>query len=346
MSLTGRQWTRRGFARALGGMSLAAAGCSRQQAAPEADPPARGPEFHRGVNFTAEWPDKYRSRRAFRILESLPDYGVDSVALVPYGFCRRDDPVIRFGGPRVWERDGDIERLAEHAHRLGMRVFLKPQLWVPRAHPGAIDFDDERDRDVWFRGYEAFLRHYASLAERIAAELFCVGVEYSRMARYEDAWRRLIAVAREIYSGSLIYAANWGEEFETLAFWDALDYIGLNNYYPLPDDLSMDGVVDTVRRVHEKHNRPVIFPEAGYASLVNPHREPWAEEPREISLEDQARCYEALLAAFYPQPWCHGIYWWKVGTNGFGGPEDGSHTPWRKPAMEVVARWYRRRRAA
>ena len=28
--------------------------------------------------------------------------------------------------------------------------------------------------------------------------------------------------------------------------------------------------------------------------------------------------------------------------NGFGGPEDGSHTPWGKPAMDVVARWYLR----
>ncbi len=339
--------TRRQFSRRLAGAGFAvASGCGRPNAAPGTDPrlPARGPEFQRGVNFTAEWPDVYRSRRAYRILERLPDYGVDSVALVPYGFCRHNDPEIRFGGRRVWERDADIERLAGHAHRLGMRVFLKPQLWVPRGFPGNIYFESERDRETWFRGYDAFLRHYAALAQRIRADLFCVGVEYSRMVRYEDVWRKLIAIAREIYSGPLIYAANWGEEFETLAFWDALDYIGLNNYYPLPDDLDLTGIVAIVRKVHETWRRPVIFPEAGYASLVHPQREPWAEDPREISLEDQARCYEAFLAAFYPQPWCHGIYWWKVGTNGFGGPRDGSHTPWGKPAMAVVARWYRRRR--
>ena len=61
---------------------------------------------------------------------------------------------------------------------------------------------------------------------------------------------------------------------------------------------------------------------------------------QEVDLEEQVRCYEALLAAFYEQPWFYGVYWWKVGTNGFGGPENSSMTPWRKPAMDVLARWY------
>ena len=86
----------------------------------------------------------------------------------------------------------------------------------------------------------------------------------------------------------------------------------------------------------------MVFPEAGYPSLVEAHREPWAEQPREISLEAQARCYEAVFEAFYLKPWFQGVYWWKVGSNGFGGPDDGSHTPWGKPAMDVVTKWYLR----
>ncbi|HET7102290.1 MAG TPA: hypothetical protein VFJ52_14140, partial [Terriglobia bacterium] len=34
------------------------------------------------------------------------------------------------------------------------------------------------------------------------------------------------------------------------------------------------------------------------------------------------------------------MYWWKVGTNGFGGADDTSLTPWGKPAMQVVRKWY------
>ena len=82
----------------------------------------------------------------------------------------------------------------------------------------------------------------------------------------------------------------------------------------------------------------MIFPEAGFASLEAPHRAPWDETSRKLSMEDQARCYEAIYKAFWGKPWFKGIYWWKIGTNGFGGPGDG-HTPWGKPAMEVVRRW-------
>jgi hypothetical protein len=71
-----------------------------------------------------------------------------------------------------------------------------------------------------------------------------------------------------------------------------------------------------------------------------PHRAPWDETPRAISLDEQARCYEAVFQAFYTKPWFRGMYWWKVGTNGFGGVKDGSHTPWGKPAMEIVKKWY------
>jgi hypothetical protein len=42
------------------------------------------------------------------------------------------------------------------------------------------------------------------------------------------------------------------------------------------------------------------------------------------------------IPTFYTKPWFQGMYWWKVGTDGFGGPEDGSNTPWGKTAMDVV----------
>ncbi|MGH9628859.1 MAG: glycoside hydrolase family 113 [Bryobacteraceae bacterium] len=299
------------------------------------------PFFQKGVNFTAEGP--YSSPAAPAILAQLPAYGVNAIALVPYGFTRNGVPEIRFGGRNTWERDDAIEKLANIAHELGMRAMLKPQIWVRPGWPGDLDFRSEADRNKWFAEYRTFLEHYARLATRIQADILCVGVEFGKLSRYQGEWRKLIARARELYSGPLVYAANSGPEFENLQFWDALDYIGLNNYYPLPDNLSTVEVVRKVEAVQKKFKRPVIFPEAGFCSLEDPHRAPWDETPREISLEDQARSYEAVFKAFYQKPWFQGVYWWKVGSNGFGGPEDGSHTPWRKPAMDVIKRWYRLR---
>jgi hypothetical protein len=272
------------------------------------------------------------------MLEVLPEHGVNAVALVPYGFTPRNSPVVRFG--RGWERDVDLEQLSAVAHRLGMRVLLKPQVWVRPGYPGDLEFPSTADREKWFESYRLFLQHYASLAKRTQADLFSVGVEFSKLAKYEAEWRKLIDCVRESYSGPLVYAANFGPEFESIQFWDALDYIGLNNYYALPDDLSTDAVLRKVEVVQQKFGRPVIFTEAGFSSFEAPHRHPWDETPGKLSPLEQARCYEAVFRGFYYKAWFQGVYWWKVGSNGYGGAQDGSHTPWGKPAMDVISRWY------
>ena len=98
--------------------------------------------------------------------------------------------------------------------------------------------------------------------------------------------------------------------------------------------------MNKIEAVHKKFQRPVLFTEAGFASREGSHQTPWQDGQGKISLDEQARGYEAVLRAFYDKPWFAGVYWWKVGTNGRGGPNDASLTPWGKPAMDVMRRWY------
>lgn len=298
--------------------------------------------FQKGVNFTAEHPGGYSSEEAAQMLAKLPGHGINSIALVPYGSTRPGTPAVRFSGVNTMEKDDGMLHLAAVAHSKGMRVLLKPQIWSRSGSPSELNFTKPEDRKAWFASYRLFVEHYAALATQMKADMFCVGVEFVLLSKHDQEWRSLIKRARELYKGPITYAANFGPEFEQLKFWDAVDYIGLNNYYPIPDSLDMTGIVQKVEAVQKRFNKPVIFPEAGYPSLTTPNREPWAEQPRELSMDAQARCYEALLKAFYTKPWFQGIYWWKVGTNGFGGLKDGTHTPWGKPAMQVVERWYRK----
>lgn len=295
--------------------------------------------FQRGVNLTAEGPIGYDPQSILPLLDKLKSCGIDSIALVPYGFAGTKEPTVRYGGNSM-ERSEDIVALTALAHQRGIKVLLKPQLWCRSGFPGNLDFPDPRQRAQWFAEYRKFLEYYATLAARMHADIFSIGVELGKMTPYEAEWRALIARARALYPGPLVYSATQGPEFETIRFWDALDYIGLDEYYPLPDDLSTTSLVRTVETVQAKFARPVIFTEAGFPSYANPYRAPWDETPRALSPSDQARCYQAVLKAFYTKPWFQGVYWWKVGTDNFGGPSDGSHTPWGKPAMDVVQRWY------
>ncbi|MBI4907244.1 MAG: hypothetical protein HY820_26705 [Acidobacteria bacterium] len=294
--------------------------------------------FHRGVNFTANGYG-YESEQARSLLRRLPEFGVQSIAVVPYGGMDRRTLRMSPARPGTWESDAGVEIITATARGLGMKVMLKPHIWRPQGDQPL----SEEDRAVWFQEYTAFIEHYARLAQRIHADTLCIGVEFGQLTEFEPQWRTIIATVRSLYKGPLVYAANHGREFESIRFWDALDYIGLDNYYPLPDDYSAAEIVKKVEEVAKRYDRPVLLTEAGYSSAVGSHKTPWADHPpSSLSLEEQVRCYEAIFAAFYEKPWFAGVYWWKIETDGAGGPADNSMVPWGKPAMQTMKKWYAR----
>src|SRR5260370_26091105 len=54
--------------------------------------------FQKGVNFTAEGRTGYSPASVVGMLDQLRADGVNAIALVPYGFSNKTEPVIRFGG--------------------------------------------------------------------------------------------------------------------------------------------------------------------------------------------------------------------------------------------------------
>lgn len=298
--------------------------------------------FQKGVSFSAEFPNPYASAGARLMLRALRTDGVNAVALIPYGGMQLGSPEVRGFGRHSWESDEGLCELSRLAHALGMKVMLKPGIWIRGGHFGGdIHFSSQAEREKWFDQYGNFIERYARIATEIHADLFCVGGEFIRMSSYASDWRQIIANVRRIYPGPLTYAANFGAEFQNLKFWDALDYIGLQEYYPLPDDFSANALLEKVEAVQKRFHKPVIFTEAGFPSSPGANHHPWEDgSPGDVDLQLQARCYQAIFRTFYNKSWFEGMYWWKVGTNGFGGPNDTSLTPWGKPAMEVIKKWY------
>lgn len=70
------------------------------------------------------------------------------------------------------------------------------------------------------------------LATVLHADSLCVGMELVVASHQTAYWRDLVAQVKTLYSGPLLYAANHGNEND-VTWWDAVDIIGVDAYYPL-----------------------------------------------------------------------------------------------------------------
>jgi hypothetical protein len=313
--------------------------------------PSSLPGFQRGMTLAHEGfrtNEGYGSEAAFEQLARLKELGVNSVTLVPYGFTRApEETTVSWRGTD--ETDDRVSRTIREARRLGLATVLKPQLWSRGRWTGDIAFTDGAAFRLWMASYRQFILHYARLAEMERADLLVVGTELGGVTLPAEAeWRALIREVRKAYSGPLTYAANWGREFETLGFWDELDFLGVNFYYPLaaPGEQPRAGSprLKELERILEgmsrKHRRPVLFTEVGYAASAAAAVEPWKEENAPLDPAMQARCYEVVFQSFYGKRWLAGLHWWKWPSPGRGSADDPTFSPLGKPALGVLERWY------
>ena len=122
---------------------------------------------------------------------------------------------------------------------------LKPQLYCENGQ-GQGDLTPT-DPAAWFASYATFINHYAQIAQNNGVELFCVGCELNHLdtSTYDANWRTVISGVRAIYNGPLTYAADWST-YARIPFWGALDYAGIDAYFPL-SNAKTPSVADLVR---------------------------------------------------------------------------------------------------
>lgn len=259
----------------------------------------------------------------------------------------------------------DLELLTtiKRFHDRGVRVCLKPMInsddGVWRA---LIDFPDQTmmEEDTywakWFASYQAFLTHYAALAQYSGCEMFCLGCEMLGTERKEEYWRQTIAMVREIYDGPLVYNTNHGKE-EVAKWYDAIDYIGTSAYYPVESapggslaemQENWRRIADKLAAVSERLGKKIIFMEIGCRSALGCARMPWDFVHKElpVSQEEQARFYESCLSVMSGQKWFEGVFWWDWGTQIYHTREEADRDTgfniYLKKAEDVVKKWYQR----
>jgi hypothetical protein len=314
----------------------------------------------RCFSFASWGHDELEKPGSLESLQALADTGANCVILVVTVYQEDVDTTQVFSTNNT-ASDRGLEYITEEAKKLGLRVVLKPHLnnlsnrWSANIGRGVNPYTAEQ-RDKWFYNYTQFVLHYARLAEKNGIEGLSVGNELGGMTPFENEWRELILAVRQVFSGWLTYASTTGETM-SIKFWDELDYIGLNAYYPISDGQNISfeamgkrfadeafGVINVAGILFE---RPVLITEIGYRSIKGATASPenYAQEG-EIDLEEQKIAYEAvlsMLSSIEESRYYGGVAFWYWDPRPHKrGPDDADYTVWGKPAEEVVKSYWKK----
>ncbi len=301
-------------------------------------------------------------------IQDLKKNNIEWLTFVPYGSQKdynttdltyhRHDAMYQLRIDSMWRSKIEV------AHQAGLKVFLKPHIWLYQPSDSKwrsdIFFDSSTKWKIWSEAYRDFILRYAKLAEDNHIEMYCIGTELTRITLEKPTfWTDLIAEVKKVYSGKLTYAANWYEEYEKITFWDQLDFIGIQAYFPLTksknptlENLSKgwNRFLPTLQQTSQRFNRPILFTELGYKSTSDSAITPWEwiefgkDYKDKLSLETQSHCYVSFFENVWDHSWFAGAHLWQMRSN----LENENHhesikfdfTPQNKPAMDIITKGF------
>jgi hypothetical protein len=279
-------------------------------------------------------------------------------AVMPFGFLKslKSAEVIH-NTDRQWfgETRKGAKQYAELLQKNNVKIMIKPQIWVWNGEfTGLIAMESEENWKQFEASYESFILEYASLAQEINAEMYCIGTELHKfVAARPEFWNQLITKVKAVYKGKLTYAENW-DSFDKVPFWKQLDFIGVDAYFPLSEEKMP--TLETLQKGWQSHknkivaltkklDRKVLFTEYGYRSMDYTGKEPWdsSRKGKVLNLKAQEVALQALFNEFWKEEWFAGGFIWKWFHNyeKSGGLENHQFTPQNKPAEKVVQENYR-----
>jgi hypothetical protein len=269
----------------------------------------------------------YGSPASEAVLDELVRLNANAISITPFG--------------RIWDLSSthiepDFEwsfaqaragvlALAAAAKARGMRVLLVPHLWVETGGwRGDLEMGNEARWRAYQQAYREFVLRWAAVAEAAHIDILSIGVECkSWSGRYGEYWTQLIRSVRARFHGQLTYSANWDEADDVL-FWDQLDLIGINAFYPLAERAPAsyaqyaEGAQRALARAGKLSalvKKRVLFVEFGYTTRPDAAVEPWLwpDIMHDVKVDEfeQARAYAALLGAAASQPWLAGVFVWR-----------------------------------
>jgi hypothetical protein len=276
------------------------------------------------------------------------------VALMPFAYVPPSSGHVIFNQARQWwgERPEGIIACAQMAKKQNFQIMLKPQLWIGNGQfTGSYSLTTDSLWQELEKEYANYILFYAQLADSLQIELFCIGTELEIFVKSRPQfWIKLIQDIRRIYKGKLTYAENWDAYFQ-VPFWQQLDYIGVDAYFPLckTKTPSVNELINNWKETaaelsnySQKLNRSILFTEYGYRSMDACAAQPWDSDSNgSINMEAQQNAYEALFQTFHHAKWFAGGFLWKWHNHGAaGGMQNNDYTPQNKPVLQTLIKWY------
>ncbi len=306
-----------------------------------------------GVSFVAS-----REKVAQKHVEQLLQVHANHAAVMPFGFIRDiNSPDIVHNTDRQWfgETKSGAKQYVELLQKNGIEIMLKPQIWIWKgAFTGTLKMNSEAHWKQLEASYDDFILTYARLAEESKVPILCIGTELEQfVTNRPDYWKGLIKRIRGVYNGKLTYAANW-DEYTRTTFWEDLDFIGIDAYFPLSDEKtpSVEQLKEgwqpwkeKIATLSKSKEKPVLFTEFGYRSMDFTAKKPWLVDRNDesVNLEAQVNAKKAIFSEFWTEDWFAGGYVWKwfINHEKSGGDKDNRFTPQNKPAQQVISDVYK-----
>lgn len=289
-------------------------------------------------------------------MEGIVELGGKWVALIPYSIIGKGSAKVEYNHRGMWwgESPAGTTECIRMAKRSGLKTMLKPHVWViGQGWPGNFDLNSEAEWLTWESSYRKYILEFAKIGEEQKVDLFCIGTEFRiAVVKREQFWRKLIEEVREIYKGEITYASNW-DNYHNVKFWDELDYIGTDAYFPHSEEKEPEIKVllngwkkegAKLKAFSEKWKKKVIFTEYGFRSCdyfnSNSAQKKSKNQP---NMGNQERAYQAFFQSVWQEDWMLGGFLWKWHfKEDIGGENNSDYTPQNKPAALVIQKYYKK----
>ena len=305
-----------------------------------------------GINFVSPKESPYPA-----YMTDTKELSPNWIAFTPYAFMTPGNPDIAYDVADNWwgDRPDNLRKMVKDAKKVGYKIMLKPHFWVSgQGWPGEYSLETESDWKIWESNYEQFLLNLAWLCEQNEIDMLCIGVEFKKAVQLRSSfWVGLIGKIRDIYDGELTYAANW-DNYENVPFWDHLDFIGIDAYFPLVHEATpnipnlekqWNKIKGPLSVFSENCNKKIIFTEYGYRSCDFACWQQWEIESlgdeEHLNLEAQSNGYLAFYNSIWKEPWLAGGFLWKwVPEAEACGVSNSNYCPRGKPSAKLIRKYY------